>query len=262
MKLLLVEDEKIILNGILRHVSWEELGISDLRAASSADEALTIFSVFHPDIVLTDIRMPGMTGLAMVRRMREQNPELPVILMTGFSDREYLKSAIDIGVISFLEKPIEPEELRRAIRKAVAVASAKSPEVDKPQAPRSPQIPEAPKAETWHEESEKTDVIIESVKAYIEAHFADPELRLSEVADAVFLTPTYLSSLFKKNVGTTIGQFITDRRIAEAKQLLLDPRYKFYDIAERIGYRDENYFARTFRKNTGMTPSEYRRKSG
>ena len=114
MKLLVVEDEKIIMNGIVKHVPWEELGITELRAASNADEALKINSEFHADIVLTDIRMPGMDGLTMCRRMREDNADLQIILLTGFSDVNYLKGAIDVGVISFLEKPVNREELRKA----------------------------------------------------------------------------------------------------------------------------------------------------
>ena len=119
MKLLVVEDEKIIMNGIVKHVPWEELGITELRAASNADEALKINADFHADIVLTDIRMPGMDGLTMCRRMREGNADLQIILLTGFSDVNYLKGAIDVGVISFLEKPVNREELRKAILKAV-----------------------------------------------------------------------------------------------------------------------------------------------
>ena len=258
MKLLVVEDEKIIMNGIVKHVPWEELGITELRAASNADEALKINSDFHADIVLTDIRMPGMDGLTMCRRMREDNADLQIILLTGFSDVNYLKGAIDVGVISFLEKPVNREELRKAILKAVRRVRRERRLAD-PELREAVRVIRKEQAESEPtEESARESGTIQLVKKFIEENYMNSGLQISEVAEHVYLTPTYLSSLFKKKTGMTIGQYITECRVERAKQLLRDPRYKFYDIAEKVGYNDENYFARTFRKKTGMTPSEYR----
>lgn len=88
--------------------------------------------------------------------------------------------------------------------------------------------------------------------------YRNPELSVKLLADRVYLTPTYLSSLFKKTTGVTIGQYLTELRLWEARKLLEDPKYKLYQISELSGYRDPNYFARIFKKKTGMTPSEYR----
>ena len=258
MKLLFVEDEKIILNGVVKHVPWEELEIDDLRAAHNAVEALELFEEFGPDIVLTDIRMPGIDGLAMCRRMREKKPNLQIILLTGFSNTEYLKSAIDLGVVGFLEKPVNQEDLRRMIRKAVKSCKKFSTEENERELSVRKKEKSAEEDEP-EENEEKIHYTIKVVKEYIGEHYQEPELRVGEVADAVFLTPTYLSNLFKKQVGMTIGQYITSCRIEHAKKLLKDPRYKFYDISEIIGYNDANYFARAFRKSTGMTPSEWRK---
>ncbi|MBR1744264.1 MAG: helix-turn-helix transcriptional regulator [Lachnospiraceae bacterium] len=100
--------------------------------------------------------------------------------------------------------------------------------------------------------------MIQIVKKYIEENYPRPDLKISDIAEQVYLSTTYLSSLFKTKTGMTVGQYITKCRVEKAKELLLDPRYKFYDIAERVGYNDENYFARIFRKSTGKTPSAYK----
>ena len=78
------------------------------------------------------------------------------------------------------------------------------------------------------------------------------------LADEVYLTPTYLSSLFKKTTGSTIGQYLTEIRMNRAQELLTDPGWKLYQVAEMVGFEDANYFAKTCKKKTGMLPSEYR----
>lgn len=73
-----------------------------------------------------------------------------------------------------------------------------------------------------------------------------------------YLTPTYLSAVFKKQTGLTIGQYLLGIRVEHAKQKMKDPQLKFYQISEQVGYADANYFAKIFKKMTGMTPTEYK----
>ncbi len=94
----------------------------------------------------------------------------------------------------------------------------------------------------------------------IKQDYAREDLDISVLADSVYLTPTYLSNLFKKETGYTIGQYITLIRIKMAKEFLQDKSLKLYDIAEKCGYSDQNYFARIFKREEGLTPSEYRKK--
>ena len=93
---------------------------------------------------------------------------------------------------------------------------------------------------------------------FIEANIANKNLATQLVADAVCLTPSYTSALFKKQTGTTVTQYIQDVRMRQAELFLQDPRYKIYQIADLVGYDDSNYFARLFKKHSGLNPSEYR----
>ena len=98
------------------------------------------------------------------------------------------------------------------------------------------------------------------VLRYIHRHYSDENLSVKKLAEQVFLTPTYLSNLFKQEVGKTIGQYITEVRIERSKELLRDKRFKLYHVAQQVGYSDSNYYAKAFKKQTGCTPSEYREK--
>ena len=94
---------------------------------------------------------------------------------------------------------------------------------------------------------------------FIRNHYSDPSLSIGKIADAVSLAPTYLSSLYKKQTGITIGQYLLEVRIARAKELMKDPQKKFYEIAFAVGYEDVDYFTRVFKRAEGKTPSEFRK---
>ena len=99
-----------------------------------------------------------------------------------------------------------------------------------------------------------------SVIAYIQTNYQEAELGLEEIAEHVYLSQNYLSGLFRRKMGKTITQYIVDVRMDQAKTLLRNRSLKLYDVAERVGYRDANYFTKIFKKSVGITPSEYREK--
>lgn len=106
----------------------------------------------------------------------------------------------------------------------------------------------------------KTNKSVMDAKRCIQELYGNPDLSLNDIAERVYLSPTYLSGLFKKKVGITIGQYIAEVRVDQAKELLKDRRLKLYDIAVQVGYSDANYFTKIFKKVLGITPSEYREK--
>ena len=559
MKVLVAEDEAIIRNGILSHLKWKQLDIEEVRSADSGTAALALFHEFHPDIIITDIQMPGLSGVEFCRQVRAVSQEVQFIFLTGYVNTEYLMAAIDLQAISYLEKPLRVEKLHEALLKAIArinnarirkeaelhrmllsnhhgidvlsnsriilihleqqadveplrqnlttlsasgagepfsismidpvssrtlallayrdvnrqtgkdirgesddefwksalctlltqfnatpapddhggwfctignpiespsvlsseVESAYSPsalpenttssditashhssisggtadsyqqalaaqqnlgwmgwnhcadsdsstafsndrdaqrrlleqlriligkdsrveaeklirdyfdmlieartrldyplytfseeilreiarrftaaELSSPSpslssslssgAPRSnpapasgsprnamPQLPQITDLETIaqirdaairllraqkdRDAAESSGKLaVQRVMAYIREHYSDPELSVRTLAEEVYLTPTYLSTLFHNETGSTIGQTITEVRMEMAKQMLRDPQYKLYEIASLVGYNDANYFAKTFKKKTGVSPSEYR----
>jgi two-component system response regulator YesN len=100
--------------------------------------------------------------------------------------------------------------------------------------------------------------LVERVRAVIDQGYSDGGLTVADIGKAVYLTPTYVSLLFKQETGQTINEYLTQVRVDKAKELLRDPQYKFYDICHAIGYTDPSYFTKLFKKATGVTPSVYR----
>lgn len=99
--------------------------------------------------------------------------------------------------------------------------------------------------------------LIQAAIEYIRAHYGE-NINLKTVADALFITPAYLSVLFKQETQENFIDYLNHHRIERAKELLKDIRLKNYEVAYRTGFQDEKYFYKLFKKHTGLTPSQYR----
>lgn len=119
IKLLVVEDETATRKGLMKHIKWSDLGVDVVEEAVDGIEGLEVASLLHPDIVISDIRMPGMNGIEFTTNLREQFPECKIIYLSGYSDKEYLKAAIRLSAVSYVEKPIQIDELQQVIVQAV-----------------------------------------------------------------------------------------------------------------------------------------------
>lgn len=489
MNIIIVEDESIIRNGLVKHISWESLGITEIKTAANTQEALDICRNYVPDILVSDISMPGENGIVLCQKLREFFPEIEIIFLTGYADKEYLKAAIDLHAVRYVEKPVNRRDISEAVQEAVSrcrrameqkeaflhsclLDSASYPictigkeifrvgilhfgrkgslaevkqklmeglgfwirknkmgilaeisdsttvsfllsgekvipleqderqefiqiikqtfarepgwflaigiqveatenitnswqsalevgkslaymgwncvvfpedlqgdhkfepdramierfaeavlgkkeeisielldnfmhELEKKQIFLSGDVRHTyyslnhiikgaeqalhltdnmqeddeetdffEQAETFAEmnqylqkrlislfedgESQKSAYAVKKVMDYIWDNYGDSSLSIKTLADHVYLTSTYLSNVFKKSTGITIGQYLVDVRIDKAKRLMKEPKLKFYEVASMVGYKDANYFAKIFKKKTNMTPSEYK----
>lgn len=111
------------------------------------------------------------------------------------------------------------------------------------------------------EKGEQSTRPIRMAQLYVEEHYTEA-VKLQEVAEYVGLAPSYLSSLFKKQVKKSLVEYLTYIRIQNAKQLLIDRNRNIADIADEVGFVDEKYFIKRFKKVTGLTPNEYRKLFG
>lgn len=118
-KLMLVDDEMPTRRRIFKGVQWAQLGIADVREAEDGHAALALCETFEPDILLTDIRMPVMDGIELASRLTKRFPLMKVIFISGYTDKEYLKGAIRLSAVSYIEKPIRLAEVHDAVAAAV-----------------------------------------------------------------------------------------------------------------------------------------------
>ena len=252
MKLLIADDEKLTREGLKNGIAWEELGIDEIRLAHDGRDALRIAETFLPDIVLTDVRMPHMDGIEMAKALKERFPELSVIFMSGYSDREYLKAAIRLRAVSYVEKPIHLNEVSAAV--AAAAKECGEREILHRIEAASPELNDTPVPVPRETDSTHVDLI----RSYVKAHYSDTALSIKAISDHVRLSPSYICTLFKSETGETLNQYITRFRMEKAREALSDPRNKVADIAEEVGFTDSNYFSKAFKKSFGLSPTEFR----
>jgi two-component system response regulator YesN len=118
-KVMIADDESWIRKGLRAMIEWDDLGLVFDSEATDGLEALQLSESRFPDILITDVRMPGIDGLQLAERMLKLIPRLKVLIISGYSEFEYVKRAIQIDAISYILKPINPAELNETLKKAV-----------------------------------------------------------------------------------------------------------------------------------------------
>ncbi|WP_310828988.1 response regulator [Paenibacillus pedocola] len=114
-KVLLVDDELLDLEGLRRFMNWEALGMSVCATASSGFEAMEVLENNAVDIVVTDIKMPIMSGMELARRALELNPKLKIVFVSGYEDFQYAKQAISMSASGYVLKPVDDEDMRMTL---------------------------------------------------------------------------------------------------------------------------------------------------
>ena len=243
-RLLIVDDEIPAVQGILDLRDWRELGVTKIDTAYSMGEAMEQFSSHPVDVLLTDIEMPGGTGLELIAWVKEHDFPCVSIILSSFPNFEFAQRAITLGVFEYLLKPVDDEKLEDVICRAMLKKKEEKKRQEQGQ----------------QEEQKEEDPLITSVKAYIYDHISEEILR-DDIADYVNLSPAYLSTFFKRETGGTISDFIKNERIHFAKKLLRKTNLTISTIAQNVGYDSLAYFSSIFRSTVGCTPREYRNKS-
>ena len=116
-KVLLVDDEEEVRNAIEQRINWEELGFEVIGKAQNGVKAMEIAEKLQPDVVITDIKMPYMNGLELARNLKEENPGVRILILTGFDEFEYAKEAVHLEIEEYILKPINANELSQTIKK-------------------------------------------------------------------------------------------------------------------------------------------------
>lgn len=250
LKVLVVEDEELIRKGIVLAVDWAALDCVVVGEAANGEEALEAVERYGPSLIITDLKMPKMDGLELLRRLREAGNDVYVIILTAYDSFEYAQSALRLGAVDFLLKPFHDGDLEQAV---LSLQSRMTP----PRPGGQPSIPPI----LGLKKGDKSKYVLEAMD-YIGAHYSDPGISVGSIAQHLGLSEGHLSHLFKKETDYTLNNYLTRYRVHKSMELLRDCRARVYEVAEQVGYRDIAYFSATFKKLVGMSPSEYQDTSG
>lgn len=236
----LVDDERLIVKGLRSVVPWESLGCRVIGTAYDGAGGLKLIREIHPDIVLTDIRMPNMDGLTMLAALRSEFPRMQMSVLTAYRDFEYARQSLHLGVCRYLLKPSDMNELEEAVRQMVS------------------RLETEPRESSQEEESAAGNYIVQAALGYMREHCAEQHISLSDVAEHVYVSQWHLSKLLNRETGQSFFDLLGNMRIEAAKRLLANPARRIHEVAEAVGYLDVAHFSKSFKKYVGRTPGEYR----
>lgn len=254
-KVVIIDDEPIIVRGLTAMIPWEKYDCKVVGSAENGQEGVRVIRELRPQIVFSDIYMPGMDGLMMAAAIKSEFEDLELTILTGYRDFELAQRAIRLGVTRFLLKPSNMEELEEAVQAMVAHLRKKGitgEDVEKKaEEPAEPQEKQP--------EQEAGTFVVHKALQYMKDNYCH-KVTLTDVADNTYVSQWHLSKLLNRHTGQSFSELMNTIRIDKAKELLKDPSLRIGDVAEQVGFVDMAHFSRVFKKITGISANEYRNK--
>lgn len=246
-RVIIADDEEYVRMGIAEVVDWHSMGFEIVRCMSDGREVIDYLQSHEVDVVLTDIKMTFVSGLDVAQYVHRGKRGERVVLLSGYQEFKLAKEAIQYQVVHYLLKPTDVNELVSVFQEIKRDLDGSGTRDEQPD-------------ETTHAGNAVESLHIRVAKEYMENHFAS-DISLVTVAESVGLSTVYLSKLFKQATGENFSDCLTRIRIEKAKQYLLDPRYKIYEISGMVGYQNLKHFYKLFKRMSGVTPSEFRNRA-
>lgn len=343
---LIADDEQAVCEGLRTIIDWNGCGFQIPDTVRDGEEALARLKSREYHLIITDIRMPVLNGLELIEKIRTQNPKIKILILSGYSDFEYARKAIEFHVKGYLLKPVDRDELLQRLRSLkdeldmdeqsniqygdksvfdlywnssrllsyleefdtdgmereidVLVQEVKNKhftvemtrvvsynlmfeitavikKYDKSISLFQQEITYTKNNNFEVEQFRRLlisicrqarDVLLElqrskhpnitdRIKKYVEQHYAD-DLNLQSVSNMFFINPVYLGRVFKNSTGDTFSDYLNKVRIAEMKKKLVSNDSKISEIIKALGYNNQEYFYRVFRKYEGVSFAEYK----
>ena len=271
-KVIIVDDEPIIVEGLQKGLAWEKWNCEIVGTGSSGMEGLELVKKLEPDILISDISMANMDGLAMVAAIKSEHPNVEVCLLTGFRNFEYAQQAIKLGVTRFLLKPSKIDELEEAIDAMIKnlQSKGKTGESDLDNIWDCQNSDEKYLYNTFikerlnqHEDDRKirfndaNSYIIKKAIIYMYNNYVQ-KLSLLDVADHCYISSWHLSKLLNQYTGKGFFEIVNIIRIDKAKEMLKGSTAKIQEISDMVGFQDVTHFSRIFKNYEEISPKDYR----
>ena len=270
-RVLLADDEQIERMALARRLMRRFGDSLQISEATDGKEAVELYQKEHSQIIIMDISMPELNGVEAAEQIRSMDEDCVIVFLTAYDEFSYAKRAIVIRALDYLLKPCDEEELAAVMEEAMrltdkAVHNKENPtgnraemtEAEKEAEKRREQWPWNPDAEAPKDpETERMNQVAEKIRTYIRENYMN-EISMQDAARQFHYSDAYFCKLFKQCFDQNFTSYLTNFRINEAKRLLKDKNISIKDAGMKVGYYDSNYFAKVFKRVTGMIPSEYR----
>lgn len=244
----------------------EKWVVTSLLSTIKSQEYFEINEVFHngllgleyirnkqPVLAFVDIGLPGMGGLDILQTIHSEHIDTLFIIISGHAEFAYAQKAMLHNAIGYCLKPFSRSELMDSMQKAYTILEnrKKQDSIDHPISTEEVDNIFRPQHLTSSHQS------IQAIINYTESHYME-DMSIQDLAEQYSINANYASHLFKQETGNTFVSYLTGLRIDHASWLLQNTDSTVFLIASKVGYSDYFYFAKVFKKITGLTPTAYR----
>lgn len=245
---IMVADDEQLERSVLIAILKKNLRVKEIIEARNGKEALELNRELNPDIIIMDIKMPGINGIKALELIKKENPNKEIIMLTAYDDFEFIHKVLVLGGSDYILKPIKPDKIMEIVDNIIDKVENKRIELG-----------DKKYIDEKYSDSSLTneEKIVDKVSKYIDDNM-DKMLKLEELASICNLSPGYFSRVFKKETGKTVITYINEKKVERAKKLLKESKDPIINISLDLGFDDCGYFIRVFKKITGLTPKAFR----
>ena len=276
-KAVIIDDDKQVLRVMKKVIPWEKIGVTCIGEGTDGEEGLQLIMDTKPDIVLTDIYMPIMNGMEMLQHARDNGFNGKVIILSGYSDFEYARTALRLQVDDYLSKPATVETIESVLTTVIS-------KLEKERVIQNDQEDLAQKLEYYQslypnsgmepivmgmedqlsisddpQMDNKVNIrhkqAVDYMIQYINENYNE-RITINDLSEQLYISRNYLSQIFKKATGLSFNHYINKVRMEKAKSLISEGQFLIYEIAEKVGFQNTPYFSSLFKKYTGVNPTD------
>ncbi len=250
MRLMIVDDEYFAIQGILDGVNWDVLQFREILQAGTYAQAVEQLQKQPVDIVLCDIEMPDESGLELIAWINRHCPDTECLILSCHDEFDFARRAVQLNCLDYILKPVRFDYLTEVLARAVQTVAEKRQQavledygkfyVESIASPR--------KKETMD--------VVDTVVEYVNLHLSE-DLSVSQLANMAYVSPDHLTRSFKKRFGQTVTDYILQKRMTMAGELLRDRKMTITMVSDCVGFGNYSYFTEQFKKFYGKTPREY-----
>lgn len=239
IKLLIADDEDTIRNGIAKYIQLHTDRFDKIYLAANGQEAVDIIFRDKPDIMFLDVQMPLLDGIEVMQEAKRADILPYTMILSAYDEFRYCQQALRLGAKEYLLKPVRSSDILQMVNRAADELFGTQEAVGA-------------------EPAEEKNRLVELAREYIEEHYYENLMQV-DVAQRVGISAGYLSTLFQKQLSVGFVDYLNEIRIEHACTYLRQSYLKTYEIAYKVGFKDEKYFSKVFKKIKGQSPSEYRK---
>jgi len=248
----IIDDEKWVIRSLIATIKDQDF-FEVIGEAYDGISGLELIELQKPELAFIDIQMPGMGGLELLQVASERHLSTLFIMISGYAEFAYAQKAMFYNAIGYCLKPFSKSELFDIMLKTYEFLEVK---------PSLNPAHLSSNSDSYQPPSIKVNnKMVQIMLDFTNVHYCE-DISIPFLADLCSINPNYASQLFGQEVGETFSTYLTNLRIGQAIYLLSKTDLAVAVISSQVGYRDYFYFAKVFKKMTGITPTAYRNHPG